>query len=382
MMLDYIMDEDLCRHCARQIRTGKPENAFSREQYDNWPAETAIPPYPSMLTFRMSNTCNLACIMCTGNLSSRIRRERENRPNPPSVYREPFFEEIREILPHVRHIEFFGGEPFLVKEHLRIFDLIRETGSESSIYVNTNGMSLSNRVKRFLEDLNFTCIAVSMDGLNPKLLSSIRIGIKPDRFFQNLKWYLDLRNRKPVHVLLNVTELRQNWFELPEMFRFAANIDCSLHINTCIHPTYCTLYDLPTDQLNYVFEFLKRSKDTLSDVLKVRGNERSYDHLLGMIRTELEKRTPNTDQPECARLDPSVYGTDGLLAAPRIGFGIFRSPEQVLAEVNRLKPFVSGFGDRLLSDIQAQARAVSGTVEWQRVEQIIASLRRDHIHLG
>ncbi|MCI5151123.1 MAG: hypothetical protein D3916_17360, partial [Candidatus Electrothrix sp. MAN1_4] len=93
-MLDYIIDEDLCRQCGKQIRTGKPEHTFAAEQYDTVPSDTDNPRYPVMMTFRLANTCNLACIMCKGDLSSRICTEREKRPIPQSPYGKHFFENL------------------------------------------------------------------------------------------------------------------------------------------------------------------------------------------------------------------------------------------------------------------------------------------------
>jgi len=289
-MLNYVIDEDLCRHCAIQIRTKHPENAFSVEQYDQYPAASVDPDFPSRMTFRLSNRCNLACVMCSGTLSSRIRRERDKQPNPPSPYGDRFFSEIRDFLPRLNHVEFFGGEPFLIREHLRIFDLIKETGAQCTLYANTNCTSLTDRIKAYIEDLNFTCIAVSMDAVNPELHAKIRVGIDHEKFMKNLNWLLGLRKRRRLKVILNVTELRQNWFELPELFRFAARIDCFLHINTCIHPDHCTLYTLPTNELTYLLDFFVREREKLDDELRMQGNNRSYQHLVSMIEKELDKR--------------------------------------------------------------------------------------------
>ena len=351
-MLKYWIDEDLCRHCSKQIRTGKPENSFSVEQYDCHPATTGTPGSPTLITFRLSNKCNLACIMCAGDLSSRIRREREHRKEFKSPYNKKFFEDMRMLLPKVRHVEFFGGEPFLSEEHLKIFEIIKETNSICSIYVNTNGTVLTGKIKDYLRSLNFTCIAISMDALSPEVLGKIRIGIDYDRFMQNLDWYLKLRESKHVTIVLNVTELRQNWFELPEMFRFAASKDIHLHINTCIHPPHCTIYDLPTDQVIYVRDFLMEAKEGLGEDLAVRDNMRSYDHLLAMIEKELDSRDGVTDSKDPPALDMAMFGTSGQLAAPIGGVAPFETPEKLLIEVSRLEKEVPGFGQRILSEMR------------------------------
>jgi sulfatase maturation enzyme AslB (radical SAM superfamily) len=375
-MLSYIIDEDRCRHCALQFRTGKPDNSFAIEQYDFHAADSTTPPYPQLLTFRLHNTCNLACIMCTGDLSSRIQTQRERRKASRHVYDERFFTEIREILPHAKHVEFFGGEPFLIDEHRRIFQMLVELGATCSIYINTNAMSLNERSKPYLERLNFTCIAVSMDAINDKLHSKIRIGINSDKFRSNLRWLLDLRKRKALNIILNVTEMRQNWFELPEIFVFAAQNDCHLHINTCLHPPHCSLYNLPPDELRYVHEYLEQSKQRILSALTVRGNDRSYDHLLMLVQTSLSLKQNEESTSKCVVLDPRLFGTDGLMASPIPGLAPFETPVAVLAEVERISHHVDGFGARLLQEMRSQAALLRPIKQWQavldRIDSIVA----------
>ncbi|MGB5687365.1 MAG: radical SAM protein [Candidatus Electrothrix sp.] len=397
-MLNYIIDEDLCRQCGKQIRAGKSEHTFAIEHYDMAPSNTDKPRYPVMMTFRLANTCNLACIMCKGDLSSRICIEREKRSIPPSPYGDVFFEKLRTILPKLSSVEFFGGEPFLVKEHIRIFELMKEVGAKCSIYVNTNGMLLTDRVKGYLEDLNFTCIAISMDGVNPLVNEGIRKGVDQEQLLRNLEWYLELRKRKSLIVLLNVTELRQNWFELPELFRFAAEKKCALHINTCIHPSYCTLYNLPSSQLNHVFEFLEKQREELErtllkdrpqsrlkfllslvagglrkdkgkseGVLAVKGNRQSYDYLLSMIRAELERRTGGPPIQEPAKIDEDRYGTDGLLAAPFPGSPPFETPEKVWAEIERTRKNLGQSGQHLIDTMVERIRNLSQGGRWKKI---------------
>ncbi len=177
-------------------------------------------------------------------------------------------------------------------EHRRVFELIEKTGSRCGIYVNTNGTSLNAQSKHWLETLNFRVIAVSMDASNAKLHSRTRIGVVHEVLHRNFRWLLDLRERKGLALSINVTELRQNWFDLPQMFRFAASVDCGIHINTCVWPLHCSLYTLPTDQLRYVQDYLLRERDRLGALLDVRGNHESYGLLLRMVGEELRRRVP------------------------------------------------------------------------------------------
>jgi uncharacterized Fe-S cluster-containing radical SAM superfamily protein len=361
-MRAYIMDERNCRHCVRQCSAGSSAHVFAVEQFDAWANDESMPLYPKRLIFRLNNTCNLGCVMCDGETSSRIRRERDHQPLRPSRYGERFFKDMEEILPHVEHVEFYGGEPFLVREHIRIFEIIAKTQSRCTIYANTNTVSLHPRAKEFLETLNFKTIAVSMDAVDPVLHNEIRLGLRSDLFLQNVDYLLDLRARRGVYVMLNVTEHRKNWFALPEVFRFAEARSLYLHINCCIHPHNVTLYTLPADQLRYVLVFLEEQRKELLRTYPHLSNLPSYDHLLSLVRDELESRRPGW-APEMSQLN---MASDGLLAAPRPGVAPFLTPDSLIRESERIVALLEkDTALRMLKEMVARAQALPASSSWQ-----------------
>jgi MoaA/NifB/PqqE/SkfB family radical SAM enzyme len=360
-MQDYVLDENNCRHCVRQCTAGSGSHVFAVEQFDAWAYDDFAPPYPKRLIFRLNSTCNLACVMCDGLTSSRIRKERDKLPPTQSMYGERFFKEMEDILPHVDHVEFYGGEPFLVKEHLRIFDILRKVKAKCTIYVNTNAMSLHPKAKQFLEELNFKTIAISMDAVHEELHREIRHGLRSELFYKNIDYFLDLRERGGMNVMLNVTEHRKNWFELPEVFRFAENKRLYLHINTCIHPHNVTLYTLPSDQLKYVLTFLEKARgEILADYPRF-SNLVSYDFLLSLIRGELDSRKSDW-QPVISNRNESC---DGFLAAPIPGLKPFETPEKVSREVERIVKMIGGkTAAIMLNQMLAHVRTLTGLSEW------------------
>jgi sulfatase maturation enzyme AslB (radical SAM superfamily) len=361
-MRAYVLDDVNCKHCVRQAATGSGEHVFATEQFDRWANDEKNPPYPKRLIFRLSNTCNLACVMCDGQTSSRIRKERDQLPLEPSMYGERFFKDMEEILPHVEHVEFYGGEPFLVKEHIRIFEILEKVNTKCTIYVNSNTVSLHPKAKRFLETLNFKTYAASMDAVNPELHAEIRVGLRSDLFFGNFDYLLGLRAKRGLDVMLNVTEHRKNWFELPEVFRFAEEKDVYLHVNTCIHPHNVTLYTLPSDQLRYILEFYEAERDMLVSEYPRMRNLSRYDFLMSLIRSEIESRTPDW-QPVITNVNQA---SDGLLAAPRPGVRPFHSPERVAREADRIAAMLDpGTAARMLRDMASRIPAGAGAEGWR-----------------
>jgi len=375
-MSAYTMDEQNCRHCVRQCRAGSGSHVFATEQFDGGANDDADPPYPKRLIFRLNSTCNLDCVMCDGLTSSRIRRERDKAPIRPSMYGERFFTDMEEILPHVEHLEFYGGEPFLVKEHVRIFEILARVNARCTIYVNTNAVSLHPRAKQFLETLNFKTIAVSMDAVNPELHGEIRRGLRSDLFFDNIDYLLTLRDKTGLSVMLNVTEHRKNWFELPQVFRFAEKKQMYLHINTCIHPHNVTLYTLPSDQCLYVLDFLERQRAELLVEFPRFSNLANYDFLLSLIRSELASRGAGW-RPSLINLNAA---SDGHLAAPRPGVAPFDTPGKVEAEAQRiLRMLDRDTAARMMRDMLVRARGFADSDAWRAVardmERLLSGVR-------
>ena len=81
----------VCRHRLEHSAGGMPIDL-----YDLYPlADPAVTPeWPALLSFSLHNTCNLACIMCGGDASSKIRTQRDGLPGLPHAYGDAFFEQI------------------------------------------------------------------------------------------------------------------------------------------------------------------------------------------------------------------------------------------------------------------------------------------------
>jgi hypothetical protein len=216
-----------------------------------------------------------------------------------------------------------------------------------------------------------------------------------DRFLKNLQWLFESRERLGLYVILNFNELRQNWFEIPMIFRFAAQNSCRVHTNHCVGPEFCTIYDLPRRELLYVQEFLVRQREELKQELVAHENHLPYDHLLVNIAARLDAGAEPTWSPEFraylenrergasdAAGDPEEFGafltekvmTDGLLTAPIPGQEPFETPAKVAAEITRIVELGGPVAVRLLTAIEKTV-AILGS-EWAPVGVEIAGARR------
>jgi len=111
---------------------------------------------PYWYDLRISNNCNLACIMCGPKNSSTIAKNL-NYENTHLSYEPDVF-----INPDAIKIYFAGGEPFLIKKFVTFLKTI--TNKNCEIIVNTNGTVLTKTFLNELQKFSKVSITVSVDG--------------------------------------------------------------------------------------------------------------------------------------------------------------------------------------------------------------------------
>jgi len=235
-----------CEHCEWQIRSENFPDVYTRI-FEEFPVASAVPEWPSMLEFTISNTCNFECVMCYGELSSSIRSHREGLPPLPRVYDEKFFADLRRFLPHLTRVKFFGGEPFLAQESFRIWDMMFEDGITIPCHATTNGSIWNARVERVLEHFPVS-ISVSIDGATQETFERIRVNGRFDVVMRNLDRFHEYARRRKTALTLTHCLMRQNWREFFDVLLIGERYGCDVGMNTVIDPPDCSLFTLRADE--------------------------------------------------------------------------------------------------------------------------------------
>lgn len=231
---EYIRNDDLrggCASCATHIRNGNHIAVVARK-FDAYPV---LGDYPASMEFELHNTCNLECIMCCGDLSSSIRRNREKMPAKATPYDDAFLEQLAEFTPHLRMTTFFGGEPFLIRLYHRIWNQIIEKNPECAIMVQTNGTIRNALVDDFLARGNFQ-FGISLDSIHKETYEAIRVNASFDRVLENVDYFADYASRRGKPVVLAMCVMQCNWREVPEYLAFADRIGAVVFFNTVWYP--------------------------------------------------------------------------------------------------------------------------------------------------
>ena len=237
-----------CQMCARQLNNQEFSTIKTRE-FDNMP-ETQNG-YPVMLDFSIHNTCNLECVMCNGEFSSSIRKNREKLPPLDLVYDQNFVAQLEEFIPFAQQMVFAGGEPFLIELYLDIWERINVLNPKANVHIVTNGTILTDRTKNILENGRYS-ITHSIESFEKKTYEIIRQNASYEKMMSNMEHFYSYCKRVGTEYAINICPLQQNWKEIPAFVQFCNEQEIRLYILTVVYPPDSTLMTLPSEKLSEI----------------------------------------------------------------------------------------------------------------------------------
>ena len=154
----------------REYHNNKRNLNITKNFYEN--------PQPIFFDLKTSNFCNLACVMCNGNSSTKISNlvsDLQDK-NIPSAWRvnksfqktvdETLSTYIQKNITTLKVLKFTGGEPFLNKDFIKILSLAAKYNPDIYIVITTNGTVIHKDFLPILKKLNNTQIKYSIDGIS------------------------------------------------------------------------------------------------------------------------------------------------------------------------------------------------------------------------
>lgn len=203
-----------CRKCwteERAGRTSKRQHTLDRLKhivtYTDWHLDAK----PLLfLDLKLGNICNLKCRICGSWSSSQFATE-EIEDSPPEQKKQTFayqmlragswprqnagfWQQLESIVDHVRYIEFTGGEPFMIQEHVDLLRGIVAKGMAGNIEIhyNTNGTIYPEDLVAVWSHFKTVEIAISIDDLDQRFEYQ-RTNADWSTVTQNLQKFRDLR---------------------------------------------------------------------------------------------------------------------------------------------------------------------------------------------
>ena len=223
-----------CQTCMHQILIGNEMNTMmeaANSQDELLNSKKACvqseKKYPADLTFQLQNNCNYECIMCSGEYSSSICKNRDGKLPPPSVYDDTYIEKITPFLQHAESCNFLGGEPFLIPIYYKMWDIIRDINPNCAVNITSNGSIYTKRIEDMLSNLPNARIIISLDSLVPETYAYIRRRGDLNVVLNNIEKFLATKKLTS----LAVCPIIQNVYEIPNFVKFCAKRNINIWFN-------------------------------------------------------------------------------------------------------------------------------------------------------
>lgn len=276
-----------CHRCWQEEDGGRDskrirDNLKYKERKEEWHGL-------AYLELNLGNQCNLRCKTCNPQASSQWAKEAYDTVYLYRIdyksYNErlkmfhnsyddesTFWAEFENVLPTIRQLDFYGGEPFMAKKMWRILQsaVSKEYAKDIELHFNTNGSFWPDNVSLF-QHFKSVSVAFSIDGIGNKFeftryLSNWEVAkenIMKARLTPNIKisWCVTLSTLN-IYDLPNILEEYQNHYS-----------DIGLYLNLVHNPEHFNISIMPDDIKSKVI-------DKLNSVPK---NNRAWNQLPGII---------------------------------------------------------------------------------------------------
>lgn len=285
----HLANNDLdfgCGHCKYFIDREK-FTSLKPLNFDKY-AKTFKEDYPLVLEFEMSNSCNLECQMCIGEVSSAIRKNRDKLPPIHNPYDDHFFTQLEAFIPHLKEAKFYGGEPFLINEYFKIWEMIRRLNPKLKMFVITNGTIWNEKVKKAIYGGVFD-VAISIDAIEKEVLEKIRKNVKKELLIENIHNFKKYVDKIGTSLTLSFTIQKENWQEFPKMINFANELNAHLFVSYLETPIQFAISTFEKEELINVKNNLS-GLHFPSNSRAEKHNKKCYQDFLNFLSFNIEDK--------------------------------------------------------------------------------------------
>ena len=282
--LENGIENSICDTCWIEERHGRESKRNRENSRDIGFAQT-----PQILDLKLGNTCNLRCRTCNPFSSSSWVNEWYDLGYSYGTSKTEYFEKFKNIqnlfsdsnvelwgtleewIPKCKFIDFYGGEPLLVK---KIWDiLLRSVESnlceEQEIHFNTNATIFPTEDQiEILSKFKQINISLSIDGIREKF-EYMRYPGKWDIVEKNIQQYRDLNdNYENIKVDFCYTVSIYNLWDIPEFDEYVKKnyASISIYYNMLFTPEFFNITNVPEELKSVVEKRLLSYSPTLSNV--------------------------------------------------------------------------------------------------------------------
>jgi len=272
--LDNGIKNPACDYCWKEEASGRE----SKRLRDNKKFKELLnldAAGPRFLDISMGTVCNIKCRTCGPFNSSQWNdewREAGYFKGTDTQYKSfilshnhafdddsLFWKEFEKNLENVEHLDFYGGEPFLVKKQWEIMKLAVDKGYSKNITVhyNTNGTIWDEKKFEILNNFKKVIIDFSIDGIFDHL-TYIRYPAKWDEVLENFLKVQKIQNENAnFHTSICCTVSTFNIFYIDEIMKFFSDYTKNLYLNLVHGPEQHCIKNIPESIKKIITEKIK-----------------------------------------------------------------------------------------------------------------------------
>lgn len=261
------------------------------------------------LNINFSNICNLDCVMCSSEFSSRWIQNDKKIKFPfrdidnkyLKINRVPysFIDQIK--IKELKAIEIKGGEPLIDASFLYFLKKFINDNGDALIHITTNLNSLTVEFKNLLSKLPKVSFDVSVDAIGDLYHytrgknSSIKNVVENFKFIKGLKGLYDLR--------VNITTMPYNLWDSYKVIDWVKSIDENIIVNWCnivsvpqyIEPSLIP-YSLRKEAIKLTEDFIDKTNVNKKHLLDLK-----------IILNYLSKENPRNDDKQLIKYKQKTF---------------------------------------------------------------------------
>ena len=187
-----------CQTCWKDINNGVTPFKDWMNEWDNFDNAKADKTQVNYIEVDLDNTCDLSCLYCSADASSKIAQEEgikgvnKTREKDIEIFKEWLADKVNNSKNHI-DIAFLGGEPTASKLFYELIDYIVTLNiSNVTMQVTTNCNSKPHLFKKFIDAIDKSQCGWQINISNESYKEDskiIRYGLDWDRFEKNLRAY-------------------------------------------------------------------------------------------------------------------------------------------------------------------------------------------------
>lgn len=251
-----------CKKCFDEEAAGKNSKRLRDNHRWHFLFEDNIV-QPRLLDINMGTTCNIKCRTCTAASSSGWNKEYkdagyfsgtdaeyklylQNLNN--SFYDDSlFWKQFANHIDDISHIDFYGGEPFLVKKQWDMLQLAVDRGvaHQISIHYNTNGTIWDSSKESLLKQFKQVAIDFSIDGIE-KQFEYMRHPAQWNTVLDNFKYVCELEKHNSVFfVSVCHTVSTLNVLHISDFLKYFYEFTDNIYLNLVHEPEWYCIKNIP-----------------------------------------------------------------------------------------------------------------------------------------